>query len=226
MALNVFSNPIRNQTLKAMPEYQDKEVITPVDKAYVALMMKDADNKSENARKFVEGLKPKYGAALISTLRFIYNATGNRLTFVGYRDWEGHIGDSPYPLLLENGQWGAFLHVHHGSFAATIYCGQDENGDAFDWILSWYNPRNDTRSGNNGVCTEIHEANQFKGINRSSIHDNVWGKLTNADHHYSSATLNGCYSIVITGYSDVIDSDNRISPIFEGIMTLKNAWIQ
>ncbi|KAH7515040.1 hypothetical protein FEM48_Zijuj11G0153900 [Ziziphus jujuba var. spinosa] len=197
MALNVFSNPIRNQTLKAMPNYQDKEVITAVDRAYVALMMKDVDNKSENARKFVEGLKPKYG----------------------------HIGDSPYPLLLENGQWGAFLHVqgsqYHGSFAVTIYCCQDENGDGFDWILSWYNPRNDTRSSNNGVCTEIHEADQFKGINWSSIHDNVWGKLTNADHHYSSATLNGCYSTVITGCSDVIDSDNRISPIFEGIMISK-----
>ncbi|KAH7515051.1 hypothetical protein FEM48_Zijuj11G0155000 [Ziziphus jujuba var. spinosa] len=74
-------------------------------------MMKDADSKVEKARKFVEGLKPKYGAALISTLCLIYKATGNRLTLVGSHDREGHIGDSPYPLLLENGQWGAFLHV-------------------------------------------------------------------------------------------------------------------
>nr|XP_048319610.1 23 kDa jasmonate-induced protein-like [Ziziphus jujuba var. spinosa] len=106
MALNVFGKPITNQTLKAMMEYQDKEVITAVDRAYEALMMKDADNKVEKARKFVEGLKPKYGAALISTLYLIYKATGNRLTFVGSHDREGHIGDSPYPLLLENDTMG------------------------------------------------------------------------------------------------------------------------
>ncbi|KAH7515054.1 hypothetical protein FEM48_Zijuj11G0155300 [Ziziphus jujuba var. spinosa] len=141
-----------------MPEYQDEEVITAVDRAYEALMMKDADNKAENARQF----ECRY----------------------------------------------------HGSFAATIYRGQDENGDAFDWVLSWYNPRNDTRNSNNSVYTEIRKADQFKGLNWSSIHDNVWRKLTNADHHYSSATLNGCYSTVITGYSDVIDSYNRISLIF------------
>ncbi|KAH7515035.1 hypothetical protein FEM48_Zijuj11G0153400 [Ziziphus jujuba var. spinosa] len=123
MALNVFGKPITNQTLKAMMEYQDKEVITAVDRAYEALMMKDADNKVEKARKFVEGLKPKYGAALISTLYLIYKATGNRLTF-----------ESRY----------------NGFIAATIYHGQDENGDAFDWILSWYNPRNDNNHAGQG----------------------------------------------------------------------------
>ncbi|KAH7510780.1 hypothetical protein FEM48_ZijujUnG0089500 [Ziziphus jujuba var. spinosa] len=219
MASNVFGKPIRNQTLKAMPEYQDKEVITAVDRAYEALMMKDADNKDQKARKFVEGLKQKYDDALVSTLCFIYNATGNRLTFVGSCSWAGHIGYSPYPLLLENGQWGAFLHIQKsrnaGSIAATIYHGQDENGDAFDWMLSWYNPWNDR----NRVYTEIREADKFEDIHLSNIHDQF-------DIHYSSATLNGCYSTATTGYSGVIDNEHRISPIFEGIMTLKNAWIQ
>nr|XP_048319611.1 23 kDa jasmonate-induced protein-like [Ziziphus jujuba var. spinosa] len=111
MALNVFGKPIGNETLKAMPTYQDKELITAVDRAYEALIMKNADNKDVNARKFVESLKKKYGASLVATLCFIYNAAGNRLTFVASHDWEGHIGDCPYPLLLENGQWGAFLHL-------------------------------------------------------------------------------------------------------------------
>ncbi|XP_015897677.3 23 kDa jasmonate-induced protein [Ziziphus jujuba] len=151
MALNVFGKPIGNETLKAMPKYQYNEVITAVDRAYEALIMKNADNKDVKARKFVESLKKNYGASLVATLCFIYNAAGNRLTFVVSHDWEGHIGDCPYPLLLENGQWGAFLHVqtspYRGSVAATIYRGQDESGDAFDWMLSWQNVWND----NNGV---------------------------------------------------------------------------
>ncbi|KAH7515066.1 hypothetical protein FEM48_Zijuj11G0156600 [Ziziphus jujuba var. spinosa] len=166
MALNVFGKPIRNHALKVMPEYQDKKVITAVDRAYEALMMKDADNKAENAQKFVEGLKPKYAAALISTVCLIYNATGNRLTFIRSHDWEGHIGDYPYPLLLENGQWGAFLHVY----------------------------------------TEIREADQF---------NNYKWETRRFLNHYSSDMLNGCFSTVITGFSDVMDSDYRISPIFE-----------
>ncbi|KAH7515013.1 hypothetical protein FEM48_Zijuj11G0151200 [Ziziphus jujuba var. spinosa] len=58
-----------------------------------------------------------------------------------------------------------------------------------------------------------------------SIHDDMSRKLRKFDLHYSSAELNGCYSTVITGYSDVIDSNNRIFPIFERIMILKNALI-
>nr|XP_048323130.1 23 kDa jasmonate-induced protein-like [Ziziphus jujuba var. spinosa] len=201
-----------------MPEYQDKKVITAVDKAYEALMMKDADNKAENARKFVEGLKPKYGAALISTVCLIYNATGNRLTFIGSHDWEGHIGDYPYPLLLENGQWGAFLHVqtslYGGSIAATVYRCQDETGDFFDWMLSWYNRRN---GDDNRVYTEIREADQF---------NNYKWETRRFLNHYSSDMLNGCFSTVITGFSDVIDSDYRISPIFEGIITLKDTFVE
>ncbi|KAH7515061.1 hypothetical protein FEM48_Zijuj11G0156100 [Ziziphus jujuba var. spinosa] len=146
--------------------------------------MKNADDKDVNARKFVESLKPKYGVLVVTTTCLIYNATGNRLTYVGSHDWQGHIGDSPYPLVLENGQWNAFLHV----------------------------------------CTEIRVADHYKGINWSSIYDYKLSKF----YQYSNDMWNGCYSSVITGYSDVIDVNtaNSICPIFEGIMTLKKAWIQ
>ncbi|XP_015866550.3 23 kDa jasmonate-induced protein [Ziziphus jujuba] len=184
MASNVFGIPITNQTLEAMPKHQGKE-ITATDRAYEALIMKNADNKDVNARKFVESLKPKYSA-------------------------------------------GAFLHVHNipsfaGSIGATIYRGQDENGDASDWMLAWYNPW-DRVLDHNRVCTEIRVADHYKGIEWSSIYDY---KLSKFDQ-YSNDTWNGCCSSVIIGYSDVIDvnTSNRNCPIFEGIMTLKNAWIQ
>lgn len=146
MASNVFGNPITNETLEAMPKYQGKK-ITAEDRAYEALLMKNADGKDVNARKFVESLKPKYSVVVVTTACLIYNATGNRLRYVGSNDWEGHIGDSPYPMVLENGQWGAFLHIQKipalaGSIGAAVYHGQDENGVASDWMLSWFNPWN------------------------------------------------------------------------------------
>ncbi|KAH7515024.1 hypothetical protein FEM48_Zijuj11G0152300 [Ziziphus jujuba var. spinosa] len=140
MASNVFGIPIMNQTLEAMPKYQGKE-ITATDRAYEALLMKNADDKEVNARKFVESLKPKYGVLVVTTTSLIYNATGNRLTYVGSHDWQGHIEDSPYPF-------GA------RECGATIYRGQDENGDASDWMLAWYNPW-DRVLDHNRVCTEI-----------------------------------------------------------------------
>ncbi|KAH7515030.1 hypothetical protein FEM48_Zijuj11G0152900 [Ziziphus jujuba var. spinosa] len=194
-----------------MPKYQGKE-ITATDRAYEALIMKSADDKDVNARKFVESLKPKYSAVVVTTACLIYNATGNRLTYVGSHDWQGHTGVSPYPLVLENGQWGAFLHVHNipsftGSIGATIYHGQDENGDASDWMLAWYNPW-DRALDHNRVCTEIRVADHYKGINWSSIYDYKLSKF----YQYSNDMWNGCYSSVITGYSDVIDVNtaNRI----------------
>nr|XP_048319618.1 23 kDa jasmonate-induced protein-like [Ziziphus jujuba var. spinosa] len=140
--------------------------------------MKNADDKDVNARKFVESLKPKYGVLVVTTTCLIYNATGNRLTYVGSHDWQGHIGDSPYPLR-----------------------GQDENGDASDWMLAWYNPW-DRALDHNRVCTEIRVADHYKGINWSSIYDYKLSKF----YQYSNDMWNGCYSSVITGYSDVIDA--------------------
>ncbi|KAH7515062.1 hypothetical protein FEM48_Zijuj11G0156200 [Ziziphus jujuba var. spinosa] len=174
-----------------MPKYQYNEVITAVDRAYEALIMKNADNKDVKARKFVESLKKNYGASLVATLCFIYNAAGNRLTFVVSHDWEGHIGDCPYPLLLENGQWGAFLHVqtspYRGSVAATIYRGQDESGDAFDWMLSWQNVWND----NNGVIAQMKKRDTTRpavgeagGVIGSSLISSIPGCSASSSSRY------------------------------------------
>ncbi|KAH7515037.1 hypothetical protein FEM48_Zijuj11G0153600 [Ziziphus jujuba var. spinosa] len=195
MALNVFGKPIGNETLKAMPTYQDKELITAVDRAYEALIMKNADNKDVNARKFVESLKKKaYWGLSIP---------------VAARKWSMGCISSPPDV---------------SPVAATIYRGQDESGDAFDWMLSWQNVWNDKNGVSSGclICgtktcdvfkrsldmldplqlryimiyTEVREA--------YSIHDDMSRKLRKFDHYHGSAE--GCYSTVITGYSDVVDS--------------------
>ncbi|KAA8536977.1 hypothetical protein F0562_029455 [Nyssa sinensis] len=195
-----------------MPEYLRKQK-NRLERARVALNMKNTEKKDVNARQYVENLNKSWGAG-VSTLCLIYNATGDTVRFVTSRDWQGHSGPSPPPQLIANGQWGGFLHVnnsrygHIESSAAVVYRGKNENGIYCDWMLAWSNPM-DRTFGNYKAYTEIGEANHF---------GDVWGTvsnlLTNSGVHRSDIR-NGCLSTVITGCDT--------SPIFEGILTLENA---
>ncbi|KAK8918642.1 hypothetical protein KSP39_PZI022150 [Platanthera zijinensis] len=212
MASNVFGNPITNATLEGMPEYQGK-TITRKDRAHVALNMKNAQGKDWNARQYVENLKARWGTG-VSTLCVVYNSTGDALTFVTSHDWYGHIGPAPYPVRIENGQWGAFLHVKTsgaatGSSAAVVYRGQNDAGAYNDWMMSWSTPWN--RLYNNKAYTEIRDAHHYDDVNKR------WGfvsDLLNNSGLYSADKWKGCYSTAAIG------SDT--SPIFEGTMMLES----
>nr|XP_048328470.1 23 kDa jasmonate-induced protein-like [Ziziphus jujuba var. spinosa] len=118
MAPNVFGDPITDETLKALPEYANKE-ITTTDRAQVAL-----------SRKLSPPDFP------VKVFGYIYNATGHPLKYASYYDWAGHVEETfPYPQTIENGQWGSFLHIgdyppgqtgERKSTAAVIY--DAENG--------------------------------------------------------------------------------------------------
>ncbi|CAK9326820.1 unnamed protein product [Citrullus colocynthis] len=213
MAYNVFGNPITNQTLEAMPEYEGK-TITRRDRAHVALNMKNAEDKDKNAREYVENLKKRWGTG-VSTLCLIYNATGDTITYVCEHDWHGHIGPGPYPIEIANGQWGGFLHVKTsgtatGSSAAVVYRGLNNDGVHCDWMAAWSNPW-DRSSWDNTAYTEIREEGHY------DKYDN-WGyisKLLYSSGYSKSDNWNGCISNVTTG------SDT--SPIFEGIFSLLGA---
>lgn len=151
MASNVFGNPITDSTLEGMPQYAGK-TITRTDRASAALNMKNAGNKDTNARTFVENLKKQWGDG-VSTLCLVYNATGDTVKFAANHDWYGHIGPSPFPVEIQNGQWGGYLHVKisgeaTGSSAAVVYRGKNEAGVECDWMLSWSNPWNRLSSDN------------------------------------------------------------------------------
>ncbi|KAM5579708.1 hypothetical protein ABKV19_009471 [Rosa sericea] len=143
MMANVFGNPITDSTLKGMAEYADRE-ITAVDRARMAINMKTANMKDMNAHTYVENLKRQWGSEL-STLCLIYNATGNTMMLVGSKDRDGHIGQVPYPIVIQNGQWGAFLHVgdsSYGSMASVVYRGKNGKiGNDCDYIMAWSNTR-------------------------------------------------------------------------------------
>jgi hypothetical protein len=97
---------------------------------------------------------PRYGNG-ISTKCLIYNATGATLDYITYKDWHGHIFETPYPSQIQNGQWGAFLHVHpkaaaKGSAGAVVYRTKRPSGsDSCDWLFCWSIPY----IGDNSVST-------------------------------------------------------------------------
>ncbi|XP_068336471.1 23 kDa jasmonate-induced protein-like [Pyrus communis] len=207
MADNVFGNPITDDTLKGMPDYSGKE-ITRLDRAHVALNMKNAGEKNVNARNHADKWKKQYGIGCV-----VYNATGDMIKFHATHDWHGHIGEGPYPQEILNGQWGAFSHVHTnlaaaGSNAAVVYRGVNNAGSECDWMLSWSNPFNSIKYDNK-VYTEVGEAGHF---------DNGWHEISkNLDkgEQNITRTSNGCVSIMSTG----IDT----SPVVEAILTLEHA---
>jgi hypothetical protein len=139
MASNVFGTPITDETLKAMPEYHGKQ-ISQKDRACVAMDMKNAEGKDVNALKFVEALRKQFPEEQ-ATLCLIYNATGGPVTCVRDYQWEGHLCGSPYPVVISNGQWGAFLHGqwHYkaDTQASVVYSGKNNGGDYMHWLITW-----------------------------------------------------------------------------------------
>ena len=164
MVLSVFGAPVTSETLKGMPKYANKTT-TRLERAREALNNQNANGKADQAAKIVDQLKEKYGDGP-STKCMIYNATGDKVTFVLSHDYHGHIYDmSPYPVEIENGQWGAFLHVHSsgaavGSSAAVVYHGLNNDDEGRDWCLSWITPWSSVLY-NNYAYAEVRETDHY-----------------------------------------------------------------
>nr|XP_028952621.1 23 kDa jasmonate-induced protein-like [Malus domestica] len=193
MADNVFGEPITNATLEGMREYADRRgQIERIDRARVAMNMKNVAGKDVKARTRVEKLKAESGAG-IATLCLVYNATGSTLEY-----------------------WAAFLHVRDpkiqwGSSAAVVYRGKNAGGINCDWMLSWANPK-DRVTWDNRVYTEVRKTNHFNN-------EATWGEVNKRlcatrSQFYHKDTWNGCVSMISTG--------SGIFPIVEGILTLEN----
>ncbi|KAM7489133.1 hypothetical protein LguiB_026617 [Lonicera macranthoides] len=138
MADGVYGTAIDIETLKGMPEYRGK-TIRRADMAKVARDLMNAGGKDTNCVKYVENLRDEYGNG-VKVLCTIYNATGGDLTYSQSKDFHGHIYNKPYPLVIKNGQWGGYLHVHTtasatGSSAAVcVYTEIREGGHYKDTL--------------------------------------------------------------------------------------------
>ncbi|CAN6361597.1 unnamed protein product [Urochloa humidicola] len=188
MAAGVFGTPITRETLLATGEYDDP---SQEDIAEYAMKMRNAGAKDTNAQQFVDNLKKRYGNG-ISTKCLIYNATGVTLNFATYHDWRGKVFEAPYPSVIHNGQWGAFLHVKpsgasRGSIGAVVYRSKRPNGsrDSCDWMFSWMIPF----TGSNTVYTEIRGEGHFPQ-HWNYIYDT---KLTKSTRHSTDRNY-GYYS--------------------------------
>ncbi|RRT76261.1 hypothetical protein B296_00005554 [Ensete ventricosum] len=188
-ANNVFGDPITDETLEGDTEYAKK---LRKLRAAMALDTQMTGSKYESALKYVRDMKEKWGNG-VSTLCLLYNATGEPLTLHTTHDWYGHIYDqSPYPMQLGNGQWGAFFHVKRsatpdGSNAAAVYRGKNDVGEDTDSLLFWDNPWN--------------KASYSNKINQAGYYDNIdWGAIavkgSNAGSQYRAA-WKGCVSTVV-----------------------------
>ncbi|CAL5330387.1 unnamed protein product [Camellia sinensis] len=203
MAYKVFGNPITEETLKGMPEYANKSIITHVDKAHVAFNMKST--VEAQVREYMENLQKKVPCGRIRTYCKIYNATGATVTFYTKRDYSGKLAaGSVYPVIIENGQCGAFVHEGtkemgtekcNGSCGAVVYSGRNNNEEVCDWMMSWSNP---IPVGNdNKVYTEIAEHGHYPPNPAHPVWFEIHAKL-----HLSGSTSkyiwNGCESHMIS----------------------------
>jgi hypothetical protein len=108
-------------------------------------------------------------------------------------DWHGHVYDKPYPSEIQNGQWGAFLHVRApliSSHGAVVYRSKlpDNSSESCDWLLAWFVP---VGLMSNKVYTEIRgegSLNSWWNINWSGLQrsersssDERFGYVSKAD---------------------------------------------
>ncbi|XP_015873437.3 23 kDa jasmonate-induced protein-like [Ziziphus jujuba] len=212
--MGVFGNPITDETLEGLPRYEGKKTILAIDRARVALNWKNAEGKDVRALQYAENFKATCGVET-ATLCLVYNATGDTVEYAGHKDWHGCLGSAPYPIMIENGQWGVFLHRQSGksgsgSIGAVVYRGTNAKNESCDWMLAWNNPKDKDNYGNH-ACTEIREENHFNNDGTWKIvHDLLWKSSVER-----KGESNGCLSFVTIGNDDY--------SIFRAILTLKNA---
>nr|ACV60356.1 hypothetical protein [Camellia sinensis] len=195
MALMVFGNPITKETLKGMPEYQNKITITRTDKAHVALKMKK--ETEARALEYMENLKKEKSDCDGGVITFgeIYNETGGTIRFSGQHDFSGKLAaESTYPGKIKNGQCGVFIHKEtsgktSGSCGAVVYWGKNKVEEACDWMLSWSNPTD----GDNKVFTDIDEHGHYKRKSNDPIWNHVYEELSKSSTT-SERDWNGCDS--------------------------------
>ncbi|KAF5951332.1 hypothetical protein HYC85_009276 [Camellia sinensis] len=206
MAYKVFGNPITEETLKGMPEYANKSIITHVDKAHVAFNMKST--VEAQVREYMENLQKILPGDRVYTVCKIYNATGATVTFYTKRDYAGKLAaGSVYPVKIKNGQCGVFVHEGTkemcteectgectGSCGAVVYSGRNKDKEVCDWMMSWSNRICDPY---NKVYTEIDEHGHYP----PNPADPVWFEI-HAKLHLSGSTSkyiwNGCESYMIS----------------------------
>ncbi|KAL8188551.1 hypothetical protein R6Q57_029839 [Mikania cordata] len=142
---------------------------------------------------------------------------GETLTYATSRNWFGDIGPSPYPKIILNGQWGAYLHTKipkmpSGSVAAVVYRGKYKENAFCDRMITWSIPWQRFTQDNAGYC-EINKVEHFES---DAVWDEIYKRTPYAGRE-SSANWKDCYTRV------TVESDT--SPIYKAVFTHVNAVV-
>ncbi|KAI3742541.1 hypothetical protein L1987_60226 [Smallanthus sonchifolius] len=140
MDSNVFGKPVTEGTR--------------MQRAQQALNNPNEGGKRGEALAYVRQLKQNWGTG-VSTLGIFYNATGESMVFTQENSSYGHIYDL-YPTRVQNGQWGAFLHVKttaaaSGSVGFVVYRVMVDDTEFCNQLISWSNPWSGTYN-NQAYC--------------------------------------------------------------------------
>ncbi|KAK9735901.1 hypothetical protein RND81_04G236600 [Saponaria officinalis] len=164
MASNVFGTPVTDATLMGMTEYHDKP-IEAVHRAQVALEMKNAEGKDKEARSYNESVQEAIERKGVKCL--IYNATGGPLKLIAAFEYTGWVSQSPYPTVIQNGQWAAFVHEKdsNASLAAVIY--EKIQGGGRQFVVGW-----SQRDGSPSRCyAEIRPFGFYGNISNNTLRE-------------------------------------------------------
>ncbi|GJX52907.1 hypothetical protein Tco_0281276 [Tanacetum coccineum] len=164
MASNVFGKPVTEGTR--------------LERAASARKDPNADYKRDEAIAYVRKQKSDSGNG-VSTLCIFYNATGETLYYDQEHSWYGRVWDL-YPMEVQNGQWGAFLHVKRvaeatGSMAYVIYRVEANNNAGFcSCLIGWETPWNRLSLDTHAFCDVYDDGKNdgndtiYKNLNRSA----------------------------------------------------------
>ena len=143
----VFGAPITDQTLKAVARIEGKDVttFTALDRSRYTMTTRGDEKKEKKADTYLEKLRFADNVNGVECL--VFNAIGGHLVLDSYQNWGGSLGSGPYPLTIENGQFGAFFHgMFDGtkeSSGAVCYTGiyDIRTSGVGEWVMAWkYTP--------------------------------------------------------------------------------------
>ncbi|XP_076956558.1 23 kDa jasmonate-induced protein-like [Bidens hawaiensis] len=132
------------------------------ERALEALNKTNVDGKYDQANEYLRQQK-QLSEKEVATLCLFYNATGETLAFSKQNSKYGNLYGS-YPSTVQNGQWGAFLHVgeiNRGSSGFVVYNVKNDDKDAqFRQLLSWANS-GFQNTNNHAYCDVFDDGKQL-----------------------------------------------------------------
>ncbi|KAJ8434082.1 hypothetical protein Cgig2_030517 [Carnegiea gigantea] len=132
-------------------------------------------------------------------LGLIDNATRSLLRYVYVVDFYGSVAPAPYPMFIENGQWGAFLYVkykdqEHGAAGSVVYRGYDLNGVQIDYFIGW-----DNKVGAQPSKTYVEMGAEGAYNSNGKGFSELYPKVQDLGGQYSYLVKNGFFSTPIIG---------------------------